>query len=90
MAFVNVVSDAGAHSIVLDTVVAVSERHQGMGIKLAWGAWGWMRMAARRLRGASATILVRRLRIQADPRRPHQPAQLSVAAEAAHNCATTA
>ena len=32
--FVNVVWDGGAHAFVLDTVVAVSERHHGVGIKL--------------------------------------------------------
>lgn len=34
LGFVNIVWDGGAHAIVLDTVVAVSERHHKVGVQL--------------------------------------------------------
>jgi hypothetical protein len=65
--FVNLVWDGGTHAFVLDTVVAVNERRHGVGIKLVaqaeCGARSQMRLAARRLRGAAAAVLLEHLRI---------------------------
>lgn len=73
--FVNVVWDGLVHAFIQDTAVAGRAQRQGIGVGLIAVARDNARaagceMAARRLRRPPALVLLRRLRLQPDERRP--------------------
>ena len=73
--FVNVAWDGGVHAFILDTVTSAAHLRQGIGTELvkvaADGARAaTLRVAACRLRGSSAHVLLRIVRVPADERRP--------------------
>ena len=75
--FVNLPWDGAFHAFVIDTIVSRSAARQGLGTAMvtlaAEHARGRVRLAPRRLRGSPEAVLLRRVRLRADERRPDQP-----------------
>ena len=76
--FVNVAWDGDVHAFILDTLVAAPWQRHGIGTRLVAVAAedaraGGLRVAARRLRGSPAPVLLRQLRVHAHQRRTHRP-----------------